>query len=59
MLIAHSISAANSFLRLPRDQAQKHSNDNDQPGGSRPVSLADPLTSDRDALMCLERTASP
>jgi hypothetical protein len=48
MFISHRASAANGFLKWSRSQAQKSSNDNDQPGGSTPVSLAGPLTSHSD-----------
>lgn len=60
MFISYRASAANGFLKWSRTQGQKSSNDNDQPGGSTPVSLADPLTSDSepDVSMRLERTGS-
>ena len=60
MFISYRASAANGFLKWSRSQAQKSSNDNDQPGGSTPVSLADPLTSDSDpdVSMGLGRTAT-
>ena len=60
MFISYRESAANGFLKWSRSQAQKSSNDNDQPGGSTPVSLADPLTSDSDpdVSMGLERTGT-
>ena len=60
MFISYHASAANGFLKWSRTQAQKSSNDNNQPGGSTPVSLADPLTSDSgpDVSMGRERTGS-
>ena len=60
MFISDRASYANAFLKWSRSQAQKSSNDNDQPGGSTPVSLANPLTSDSDpdVSMGLERTGS-
>lgn len=60
MFISYRASAANGFLKWSRSQAQKSSNDNDQPGGSTPVSLADPLINDRDpdVSVGLERTGS-
>ena len=58
VFISYRTSAANGFLKWSRSQAQKNSNDNDQPGGSTPVSLADPLSSNPDASMGLERTGS-
>ena len=58
MFISYHVSAAKDFLKWSRSQVQKNSNDNDQPGGSAPVSLADPLISEPDALIGLERTGS-
>ena len=51
-------SMASVFRKWSRSQAQKNSNDNEQPGGSTPISVANPLTSDPDALIRLERTGS-
>ena len=62
MFISYNTSSASGFLRWSNSQSKKNSNDNDQPGGSTPVSLADPLTSDPDASraisMALKWTAS-
>jgi hypothetical protein len=49
---------ASGFLRWSRSQAEKDSNDNDQPGGSTPISLANSLASDPDASIRLERRGS-
>ena len=51
-------SADRDFRRWSRFQAQKNSNDNDQPGGRSPVSLPNPRASGQDALMRLERTGT-
>jgi hypothetical protein len=58
MFISYRTSAANGFLKWSRSQAQKSGTDNDQPGGSTPVSPADPLTTDNhpDVSMGLEPT---
>ena len=58
MFISYRVSAENGLLKWSSSQAQKNSNDNDQPGGSTQVSVANPLTSDPDALIRLERTGS-
>ena len=58
MFIACSANFANGFLKPSKPEAQRHSNDNNEPGGSTPVSLADPLASVRDALLAVERTGS-
>lgn len=58
MFISYRVSAENGFLKWSSSQAQKNSNDNDQPGGSTPISLANPPTSEPDALIRLERTGS-
>jgi hypothetical protein len=60
MFISYRASVGNGFLKWSRSQAQKSGNDNDQPGGSTPISLADPLTShsDPDGSMGLKRTGS-
>ena len=58
MLISYSASVENGFLKWSKSKAQKNSNDNDQPGGSTPVSLAAPLTGDPDALSALELTGT-
>lgn len=49
MFISYNTSRASGFLKWSNSQPKKSSNDNDHPGGSTPVSLADPLTVDRDA----------
>ena len=62
MFISHNTNVASGFLRWSDSLPKKNSNDNDQPGGSTPVSLDDPLTSDPDASpaisMALKRTGS-
>jgi hypothetical protein len=49
MFISRSASAFSGFLRWSRTRAKNNSNDNDQPGGSMPLSLAHPLSGDPDA----------
>jgi hypothetical protein len=58
MFISYGVSASNGFLKWSRSLARNNSNDNDQPGGSTPVCLADSLTGEADSLMGLEGIAS-
>ena len=58
MFISYGVSSANGFLKWSRSQAQRNSNDNGQPGGSTPISAADPLISGPHASMALDRTGS-
>ena len=51
-------SAASGFRKWPVFQTQANSNDNDHPGGSTPVSVANALSNGSDALIRLERTGS-
>jgi hypothetical protein len=51
MAISHDVSIANGFLRQSRSKDQNHTNYNDQPGGSTPFSIPNPLTIDSDPLM--------
>jgi hypothetical protein len=58
MFISYKASALGGFLKWSRSQAQKNGNDNDQPGGSTPVSAAHPPASDPDASDGVRRTGS-
>ena len=51
-------SAASGFRKWSVFQTQANSNDNDHPGGSTPVSVADALSNGSDALIRLARTGS-
>jgi len=58
MFVSCGASIGDGFLKWSRSQAKKNSNDNDQPGGSTPLSLAHPLTGDPDASEGCKRARS-
>jgi len=58
MFISYDARTEDGFLKWSRAHAKKNSNDNDQPGGSTPASLARPLAIDPATSKRLERTGS-
>lgn len=58
MFISYNGGVGGDFLKWSRSQAKKNSNDNDQPGGSTPLSLVHPLTGDPDASEGCKRARS-